>query len=178
MPAGTCRSSVNVRPWGICPSDLCFFYIISRQEQKDVMGSDSGQSPKATAAEVFPTILLYVHLQFWIKAVMSRPCNVFLCDARSLQQLALNKHELFFVPRPVFSFTDAERRWTGSYCTHTPTSWTFCPWWGQSRRTKLQYNRGSCRLCDLAPQINVQDVAQLSDQGSVQVEMMDAHDVG
>lgn len=33
-------------------------------------------------------------------------------------------------------------------------------------------------LCDVALQIIVQEMAQLSDQGSIQVEMMDAQDIG
>lgn len=49
---------------------------------------------------------------------------------------------------------------------------------------KVEWAHKSCsntersRLCDLALQIIVQETAQLSDQGSIQVEMMDAQDIG
>lgn len=49
---------------------------------------------------------------------------------------------------------------------------------------KVEWVHKSCsntersRLCDLALQIIVQETAQLGDQGSIQVEMMDAQDIG
>lgn len=45
------------------------------------------------------------------------------------------------------------------------------------RHTKAEVTQRN-QLCDLDLQIIVQETAQLSDQGSIQVEMMDVQDAG
>lgn len=114
----------------------------------------------------------------------------------------------FYIPVNLLYYTLCLKSWYGSYTAIPKGTATFCSWLENSffvqAQTvywdihtnildavsdtqpvrKVEWAHKSCsntegsRLCDLALQIIVQETAQLSDQGSIQVEMMDAQDIG